>query len=102
MAATREKKDNIFTRVRNWWNGLSNDQQWLCVTGIWTIDGLLWGSYLTAKHKDKQIAKAEELGATKGYILGQIDAYKEIASNPYAQMDIGMKRLEQQGKAKHF
>lgn len=99
---TTEKKPNVFKRVKNWWNGLTNDQQWLIVTGIWTVDGLLWGSYLTARHKDKQIAKAEEIGAYKGYICGQMDAYKEMASNPYGMMDAGMKKLEKQGIAKKF
>ena len=102
MATEQKKERNPFKRISNWWNGLTRDQQWLCCVGLWTVDGLLWGSYLTARHKDKQIAKAEEIGATKGYILGQIDAYKDIAQNPYKQMDVGMKRLEQQGKAKHF
>lgn len=97
------KKPSIFQRAKNWWNGLTNDQQWLCVTGLWTIDGLLWGSYLTAVHKNKQIEKAEQVGACKGYVIGQIDAYKEMAqSNPYAMMDSGMKKLEQQGKVKKF
>lgn len=97
-----EKKKNVFTKVKDWWQGLTNDQQWLCVVGLWTVDGLLWGSYLTTKKMSKQIIKAEQIGATKGYILGQMDAYKEMAQNPYSQMDIGMKRLEQQGIAKKF
>lgn len=98
----QEKKPNIFKRVKNWWDGLTTDQQWLCVTGLWTVDGLLWGSYLTAKHYDKKMTKVEQVGAYKGYVLGQIDAYKEMAQNPYAMMDAGMKRLEQQGIAKKF
>lgn len=102
MENRNAKKLGPIARVKNWWNGLSNDQQWACVVGLWTVDGLLWGSYLTARHKDKQIVKAEQIGATKGYILGQMDAYKEMAQNPMTQMDIGMRRLEQQGKAKHF
>lgn len=98
----QEKKPNIFKRVKNWWDGLTADQQWLCVTGLWTVDGLLWGSYLTARHYDKKMTKVEQVGACKGYVLGQIDAYKEMAQNPYAMMDAGMKRLEQQGIAKKF
>ena len=102
MATEQKKERNPFKRVRNWWNGLTNDQQWLCVTGIWTLDGLLWGSYFTAKHMDKKVTKAEQIGAAKGYVLGQIDAYKEIAQNPYGMMEAGMKRLEQQGKVTKF
>ena len=99
---TKQKKPNVFRRVQNWWNGLTNDQQWLCCVGLWTVDGLLWGSYLTARHYDKKMTKVEQVGACKGYVLGQIDAYKEMAQNPYAMMDTGMKRLEQQGKATKF
>lgn len=97
-----KKKFRPIARVKDWWNGLTSDQQWLCVVGLWTFDGALFGSLITAKHKDKQIEQAEKIGASKGYILGQIDAYKEIAQNPYKQMDVGMKRLEQQGKATRF
>lgn len=97
-----KKEKNIIKRVKNWWNGMSPDHQWMCVVGIWTIDGLLWGSYLTARHKDKQIAKADQIGQAKGYIMGQMDAYKEMASNPYGMMNAGMKKLEQQGIAKKF
>lgn len=75
------KERNPIKRVKRWWNGLTNDQQWMCVVGLWTVDGLLWGSFLTAAHKDKQIAKAEEIGAYKGYICGQMDAYKEMAQH---------------------
>lgn len=97
-----KKKFRPIARVKDWWNGLTSDQQWLCVVGLWTFDGALFGSLITAKHKDKQIEQAEKIGASKGYILGQIDAYKDVAQNPYKQMELGMTRLEQQGKAKHF
>ena len=40
------------------------------------------GNYtIITAHKDKQIAKAEEIGAYKGYICGQMDAYKEMAQH---------------------
>lgn len=102
--ATEQKKEkkNIFRRMKDRWDGLTNDQQWACVVGIWTLDGLLWGSYLTARYKDKQIAKAEEIGAYKGYICGQMDAYKELAQNPYQHTNNGTNRLERQNIAKKF
>lgn len=102
MATEQKKEKNPFKRIRNWWNGLTNDQQWLCVVGVWTVDGLLWGSYLTARHMDKKVANAEKIGACKGYVCGQMDAYKEMAQNPYGMMDAGMRKLEMQGKAKKF
>ena len=102
MATEQKKEKNPFKRIRNWWYGLTNDQQWLCVVGVWTVDGLLWGSYLTARHMDKKVANAEKIGACKGYVCGQMDAYKEMAQNPYNQMNAGMNRLEKQGIAKKF
>lgn len=97
---TKQKKPNVFRRVQNWWNGLTNDQQWLCCVGLWTVDGLLWGSYLTARHYDKKMTKVEQVGACKGYVLGKIDAYKEMAQNPYKAVDNAIKIGEKNGTIK--
>lgn len=97
-----KKKFRPITRVKDWWNGLTSDQQWLCVVGLWTFDGALFGSLITAKHKDKQIEQAEKIGATNGYILGQIDAYKDIAQNPYKTIDKAISIGEKNGTVKRI
>ena len=97
-----QKKPNVFKRAKNWWNSLTDDQRWLCVTGLWAFDGFLFGSLITTSCMEKKVNKAEQIGACKGYVIGQIDAYKEIAKDPYIQMDIGMKRLESQNKVTKF
>lgn len=100
----RIKKDNIFRRIKRWWKEelTSDERTWLKIVGIWTVDGVMIGTAVTGAVKNKQMKKAVDRSLAVGYIQGQMDAYKEIAQNPYSQMDIGMKRLEQQGKAKRF
>jgi hypothetical protein len=50
----------------------------------------------------KQITKAEQIGATKGYILGQMDAYKEMAQNPYQAVDKAISIGEKDGTIKRI
>lgn len=100
----KEKKPNIFKRIKHWWKEelTEDDRDIFKIAGIWCVDGALWGTLITAVVKDRKIKKVAENAAVAGYQMGQIDAYKEIAKNPYGMMDAGMKRLEQQGKAKKF
>jgi len=102
MANTNGQKKGIIRRVQDWWYGLSENQQIGLVCGVWFLDGILYGSYGMKIHKDKQAKEIAAHAAAQGYLMGQSDAYKEIAQNPYKQMEIGMKRLEQQGIAKKF
>lgn len=99
-----EKKPNIFKRIKRWWKEdlTSDERTWLKIVGIWTIDGAMIGTAITGAVKNKQMKKAVDVSLASGYIQGKLDAYKEIAQNPYMQMDLGMKRLEQQGKARKF
>lgn len=100
----QEKKPNIFKRIKRWWKeDLDQDtRDWFKVVGIWTVDGALFGSCITAGVMAKKANKAIKTGVYAGYYQGRLDAYKEMAQNPYAMMDTGMKRLEQQGIAKKF
>lgn len=98
----KPKKKGIIQRVKDWWNDRSYGEQLAMVVGIWTLDGVLWGSYFTKCYKDQQAVKIAQDAEQKGYLQGKMDAYKEIAQNPYQQIDLGFKRLEQQGKAKKF
>jgi len=101
---SQEKKPNIFKRIKRWWKeDLDQDtRDWLKIVGIWTVDGAAIGSCITASVMAKKANKAIKTGVYSGYYLGQLNAYKEMAQNPYAQMDAGMKRLEQQGKVTKF
>lgn len=75
-----KKKEGLFKKIGNWWVNLTNDQQWMVVCGVYLVDGLVIGSAVSKmKFEKKQAKKIEALGASKGYILGQIDAYKEMA-----------------------
>lgn len=98
------KKENVFSKIKRWWKEeLSEDERtWLKIVGIWTIDGAMLGTAITGAVKNKQIKKTAIRAAEMGYTQGQIDAYKEMAQNPYFMMDAGMRKLEQQGKAKRF
>ena len=99
-----QKKPNIFKRIKRWWKeDLDQDtRDWLKIVGLWTVDGAMIGSCITAGVMAKKANKAVKTGVYAGYYQGQLDAYKEMAQNPYAMMDAGMKRLEQQGIAKKF
>ena len=100
----KEKKPNVFKRIKHWWKEelTEDDRDIFKIAGIWCVDGALWGTLITAVVKDKKIKKVAENAAVAGYQMGQIDAYKEMAQNPYSMMDVGMRKLEQQGKAKKF
>ena len=72
------------------------------IVAIWTADGALIGTAITGAIKNKQMEKAVKVAQSKGYLEGTLDAYKELARDPYFQMDNSMRKLEQQGKAKKF
>ena len=82
---------------------MSDDERtWLKIVAIWTADGAMIGTAITGALKNRQMKRIADQSLATGYIQGKMDAYKEIAQNPYTQMDIGMKRLEQKGIAKKF
>ena len=79
-----KKERNPVKKVINWWNGLSFSTQLWITCGVWFADGLLYGSAIANIKNNKKIKKAAEVGAAQGYMLGQVDAYKDIASqNPF-------------------
>lgn len=78
------EKKGVLKKVNDWWDGLSFNTQLGITCGVWFIDGLLWGSLISDIKKVKQLKTAEASGAVKGYCLGQIDAYRDIATtNPF-------------------
>lgn len=96
-------KRGFIQKVKDYWNSLSGyDKTWIAAVGVWTVDGFLIGSAITAAKKNKEIKKLSEAAYFMGAQDGKIAAYRDMASNPYQMMDIGMRKLEQQGKAKHF
>lgn len=101
---TNEKKPNIFKRIKRWWKEdlTEDDRDAFKIAGIWCVDGAIWGSLITTIVIGNKAKKATNVAAAAGYINGKLDAYKEMAQNPYGMMDAGMRKLEQQGKAKRF
>ena len=104
MSTTTEKKPNVFQKIKHWWKEelTEDDRDIFKIAGIWCVDGLLWGSIITAGVCKVKSQKATDIAAAAGYINGKMDAYKEMAQNPYQMMNAGMQKLEQQGKARRF
>lgn len=80
----RIKKGNVFTRIRNWWKyDLDQDtRDWLKITGIWTVNGTLWGSLITAGGLKRKMKKEIRKAEAAGYITGAMDAYRDMAMQP--------------------
>lgn len=99
----KEKKKNIFTRIKDKWNELDEDtKDWTKITAIWTFDGLLWGSIITAIRKEKKMVRVAKNCAAAGYIQGQMDAYKEMAQNPYRTVNRMIDAGEKNGTMKRI
>ena len=100
----KEKKPNIFKRLKRWWKEdlTEDDRDIFKIAGIWCLDGALFGSIITGAVAGGKAKKMQKQALAAGYIQGQMDAYKEMAQNPYGMMDAGIKKLELQGKAKKF
>ena len=98
------KKENIFKRIKRWWKEdlTEDDRDIFKIAGIWCADGFLIGTMVTAGAWAKKSQKDVKVAAATGYINGKLDAYREMAQNPYGMMDAGMRKLEQQGKAHKF
>lgn len=98
------KKKSVFGKIKDWWKSLDTDtRDWLKITAIWTVDGALIGGGIVAGIVGKKTEEAVKTAAVAGYLEGKMDAYREmIRENPYIQMDIGMKKLDRQGKVTHF
>lgn len=98
-----EQKKNIFGKVKDWWKNLDEaDQMGFKIAGVWFFDGLVFGSVFTAVRKNRQMKNVAKISASKGYMEGRMDSYREIIQDPYFQMNNGMNKLEKQGKAQRF
>lgn len=74
-----KKEKNPIKKLARWWDGLSfNTQVWI-TCGLWFADGLLWGSAISDIKNTKKANKAAIGAACSGYMMGQADAYKEMA-----------------------
>ena len=100
----KEKKPNIFKRLKRGWKEdlTEDDRDIFQIAGIWCLDGALFGTLITGAVVGNKSKKMQKQALAAGYIQGQMDAYKEMAQNPYGMMDAGMRKLEMQGKAKKF
>ena len=97
------EKKNIFTRIKEGWQELDKETKtWIKAIGIWTFDGYLFGRLVSEYKQKKAVNNMKEAALGVGYMTGLKDAYRDMAMNPYHQMDNSMKRLEQQGKVTKF
>ena len=78
-----ETKKSVFQKVKDWWkNDLSeNDRDWVKAVAIWTFDGALFGSMITAARKNRQMKLRVKGAEARGYLAGTIDAYREVSLN---------------------
>lgn len=100
-----EKKENVFKKIKRWWKEeLTDDERtWLKVVGVWTFDGAMIGTIITGAVKNNQMRKIAKQTYAKGYLVGTLDAYREVAQqNPYQKIDNGFRKLENQGKVTKF
>ena len=91
----RVKKPNIFQKIKRWWKEdlTEDDRDIFKIAGIWFVDGAMIGAAVGTCACAKKAKKATDVAATAGYISGKMDAYKEMAMNPYQ-----MPKTEQQNK----
>ena len=80
-----EKKPNIFKRLKRWWKEdlTEDDRDIFKIAGIWCLDGALFGTLITGAVVGNKSKKMQKQALAAGYIQGQMDAYKEMAQNPY-------------------
>lgn len=99
-----EKKQGFFSKVKHWWKETltEEDRDNFKIAGIYAFDGTLFGCAITTIIKNRKAKKTNDALICAGYIQGKLDAYKEMAQNPYQQIDTGFKRLEKQGKTVKF
>lgn len=99
-----KKKQGIFSRIKRWWKeDLSDyDREQLKVMGVFGAETFLIGSAVTSAIKGHRQKKVQQQVAVAGYLQGKLDAYKEIAQEPFIKMNAGMRKLEQQGKTTKF
>ena len=81
---TKKEKKSLVKRAKDWWNDLPERKKKginiLCAMGACFAGGLCAGRSISNTRKEKIANEAGE----KGYALGQIEAYKDIArSNPF-------------------
>lgn len=80
-------KKGFFSRIKEAWNALSDyDKTWIAAVGIWTVDGALIGSAITAAIKNRKIVKLSEAAYFMGAQDGKIAAYREMAESRYIPM----------------
>lgn len=79
-----QKKESIFSRVKNWWAGLRReDKDAIQVAAMGFIDGcLISGFTMQTIHKRSEKKKLEE-ARMKGFQEGRTEAFREIIDDKY-------------------
>lgn len=83
------KKKGIVNRLKNWFDGLSVNQQLGILCGTWFVAGLSWGSLISDVSNAKRQQKVTNLAYDVGTLQGRSDAYKEMAmNNPFNNLTV--------------
>ena len=100
ITEVNRKKENVFKRIKRWWKeDLDDDERtWFKILGIWTFDGAMIGASIASSVKNKQMKKNVNIAAGAGYIQGKMDAYKEMAQNPYMFTQTAFSVAKKDGK----
>ena len=98
------KKPNVFQRIKRWWKeNLSEEEREIFkISGIFMADGMLIGAAIASGAYEQKMKKVAKNQYAVGYVEGSINAYREVAKNPYIQMDAAWNKLEAQGKVRKF
>ena len=100
----KEKKPNIFKRLKRWWKEdlTEDDRDIFKLAGIWCLDGALFGTLITGAVVGNKSKKMQKQALAAGYIQGQMDAYKEMAQNPYNAVNKAVAVGEKNGTMKRI
>ena len=104
METKKTRKPGLIERAKNWWNGLTFNQQLGLTIAVWTLDGALYSGMIVSNIKDKQAKRIAAAAYDVGVQDGKIEAYKDILSDPQACMNRGMKMAQKDKNytVKHF
>lgn len=98
-----EKKKSIFQKVKDYWKSIPQyDRDWIKLMGVFGLETSVITGAIVTTVMDKRRVKDMTIAYQMGTLDGQMNAYRDMAQNPYRMMDTGMKVLDKQGKVTHF